>query len=247
MILPVDAHPLVQVLAVHFANPTYQRFSTLLAGAPLTTGRRTVANVLRTLRHLARGHLTNYQGVLSRAPWPGLGLGCALTRLVLDHLVPDGPVRLVGDDTVDGHKGPEVYGQARHRDAVRSTHSYTAWRYGHKWVVLAVLVRLPFATCPWALPVLIDLYRPAEDDRARRRPHRTPARIMCGPLRVLLIRFPGRAFVFAGDCGYGTHEVARFCYRHRARLTLVSKLHPDANLFDPPPPYAGKGRPRLKG
>ena len=27
----------------------------------------------------------------------------------------------------------------------------------------------------------------------------------------------------------------------------MSKLHPDANLFDPPPPYAGKGRPRVKG
>jgi hypothetical protein len=156
-------------------------------------------------------------------------------------------VCLVGDDTVDGHKGPKVYGKARHRDAVRSTHSYTAWRYGHTWVVLAVLVKLPFATRPWALPVLIDLYRSAEDDRARMRPHRTPARIMCGLLRLLLMRFPGRTFVFAGDSGYGTHEVARFCCRHRARLTLVSKLHPDANLFDPPPPYAGTGRPRLKG
>ena len=70
---------------------------------------------------------------------------------------------------------------------------------------------------------------------------------MCRLLRLLLIRFPERAFVFTGDSGYGTHEVARFCYRHRTRLTLVSKLHPDANLFDPPPPYAGKGRPRLKG
>src|SRR5205085_8020757 len=168
-------------------------------------------------------------------------------RFALDHLVPDGPVMLVGDDTVDGHKGKHVYGKARHRDAVRSSHSYTAWRYGHKWIVLAVLVKFPFATRSWALPVLIDLYRSAADDRARRRPHRTPARVMCGLLRLLLIRFPGRVFVFAGDSGYGTHEVARFCHRHRARLTLVSKLHPDANLFDPPPPYAGKGRPRVKG
>jgi hypothetical protein len=64
---------------------------------------------------------------------------------------------------------------------------------------------------------------------------------------VLLIRFPNRTFGFAGDAGYGTHEVTRFCQRHRNRLTLVSKLHPDANLFDPPPPYAGKGRPRVKG
>jgi DDE superfamily endonuclease len=247
MILPPEAHALVQVLVPVFTNPTYQRFSTLLAAALLTTGRRTVANLLRTLRHLAPGHRTDYQRVLSRAPWSGLALGCALVRFLLDHLVPDGPVMLVGDDTVDGHPGPKVYGKARHRDPVRSSHSYTAWRYGHKWVVLAILVKFPFATRPWALPVLIDLYRCAEDDRKRNRPHRTPAQLMCRLLRTLLVRFPGRTFVFAGDSGYGTHEVARFCYRHRDRLTLVSKLHPDANLFDPPPPYAGKGRPRVKG
>jgi hypothetical protein len=247
VILPPEAQPLVNALALSFTNPTYQRLSTLLVGALLTTGRRTIANVLRTLCHLAPGHRTSYQRVLSRAPWSGLDLGCSLVRFLLDHLVPDGPVVLVGDDTVDGHKGEHVYGKARHRDPVRSTHSYTAWRYGHRWVVLAVLVKFPFATRPWALPVLIDLYRSPEDDRKRNRPHRTPARIMCGLLRLLLIRFPGRTFVFAGDSGYGTHEVARFCYRHRSRLTLVSKLHPDANLFDPPPPYTGAGRPRLKG
>nr|WP_162671284.1 transposase [Gemmata massiliana] len=112
-------------------------------------------------------------------------------------------------------------------------------------MVLAVLVKFPFATRPWALPVLIDLYRSAEDDRNRR--HRTPARIMCVLLRVVLARFPERAVVFAGDSGYGTHEVARFCYCHRDRLTLVRKAHPDANVFDPPPPYTGKGRPRVKG
>jgi hypothetical protein len=247
MILPSEAIPLFQVLAPHFINPTYHRFATLLIAAVVTTGRRTVANLLRTLRHLAVGHRTDYQRVLSRAPWSGLELGGALTRFILDHWAADGPVMLVGDDTVDGHPGPKVYGKARHRDAVRSSHSYTAWRYGHKWVVLAVLVKFPFATRRWALPVLIDLYRSEEDNRKRGRHHRTPAQLMCRLLRFLLIRFPNRTFVFAGDAGYGSHEVARFCYRHRTRLTLVSKLHPDANLFDPPPPYAGKGRPWVKG
>ena len=66
-------------------------------------------------------------------------------------------------------------------------------------------------------------------------------------VRLLLIRFPGRTFVFVGDSSYGTHEVARFCHRHRTRLTLVSKLHPDANLFDPPPADRKPGRPRVKG
>src|SRR5262249_8175458 len=114
-------------------------------------------------------------------------------------LPPDRPVVLVGDDTVDEHKGKRVYGKARHRDPVRSTRSYTAWRYGHRWVVLAVLVRFPFAARPWALPVLVDLYRSEADDRKRRRPHRTPAQPMCRLLGLLLIRSPGRTFFFVGD------------------------------------------------
>jgi len=247
MILPPEAHPLVQVLALHFTGPTYQRFSTLLVGAVLTTGRRTVANLVRTLRHLAPGHPADYRRVLSRAPWSGAALGCALARFLLDHVVPDGPVALVGDDTVDGHPSLTVYGKGRHRDAVRSSHAYTAWRYGHKWVVMAVLVKFPFAARRWALPVLVDLYRTPEVSRAEGGRHRTPAQLMCRLLRLVLLRFPARTFVFAGDSGFGTHEVARFCRRHGARLTLVSKCHPDLNLFEPPPPYAGTGRPRVKG
>jgi hypothetical protein len=247
MILPDEATPLLLALAPAFTTPTGQRFALLLTAAILTTGRRTLANLLRTLGHLAHGHRTSYQRVLSSASWSGLRLACLLTRFLLQHWLPTDPVVLVGDDTVDGHKGKHVYGKARHRDPVRSSHSFTAWRYGHKWVVLAVLVRFPFATRPWALPVLVELYRSAEQNRQRRRPHRTPAQLMCRLLRLLLGWFPQRRFVFVGDAGYGTHEVARFVQRHRLRLTLVSKLHPDANLYEPPPPYNGHGRPRVKG
>jgi hypothetical protein len=247
MILPPEARPLLVELAPAFTRPTGRRFVVLLAAAILTQGRHTVANLLRTLGPLAPGHRSDYHRVLSRAPWSGLRLGCALAGSILRHLAPVGPVVLVGDDTVDGHPGRHAYGKARHRDPVRSTHAYTAWKYGHKWVVLAVLIRFPWATRPWALPVLVDLYRSEQDDRKRRRPHRTPAQLMCRLLRLLMMRLPGRRFVFVGDSSYGTHEVARFVHRHRERLVLVSQLHPEANLFDPPPPYRGSGRPRVKG
>jgi hypothetical protein len=247
MLLPAEAQPLLAAFLPHFTTPTYTRFVTLAAAAILTTGRRTVANLLRTVGDLAPGHDASYRRVLSSAEWSGLELGCALTRFLLTHVVPDGAVDLVGDDTVDGHPGVKVYGKGRHRDAVRSSHAYTAWRYGHKWVVLAVLVKFPFASRRWALPVLVDLYRTPEISKAEGVRHRTPAQLMCRLLRLVLLRFPDRAFVFAGDSGFGTHEVARFCHRHRRRLTLVSKLHPDANLFAPPPPYRGNGRPRVKG
>ncbi|WP_422927455.1 transposase [Singulisphaera sp. PoT] len=202
---------------------------------------------LRTVGDLAPGHRTDYRRVLSRAPWSGLRVSCTLARPILDRLCPLGPVFLVGDDTVDGHPGRCVYGKARHRDPVRSSHAYTAREYGHRRVVLAVLVRLPGTGRPRALPVLVDLYRSEEDDRRRGHPHRTPVRLMCRPLRALMMEFPRRRFVFVGGSGYGSHDVARLCHRHRPRLSPVSKLHPEANLFDPPPPYGGKGRPRVKG
>jgi hypothetical protein len=246
-ILPIEVTPLLAALQPAFTQPTFPRFALLMSAALLTTGRRTIANLLRTLGPLGKGHKTTYQRVFSAAAWSGLQLACLVARFVVTHWLPDGPILLVGDDTVDGHKGKKVYGKARHRDPVRSSHSYTAWRYGHKWVALCALVRFPFTTRPWALPLVVDLYRTAEQNRQRKRPHRTPAQLMCRLLRWMLGQFPKRRFLFVGDAGYGSHEVARFCYRHRDRLTLVSKLHADANLYRPPPPYKGKGRPRVKG
>lgn len=174
-----------------------------------------------------------------------------IAKFVLHRFVPDGVVLLCGDDTVDGHSGKNVYGKARHRDAVRSSHSYTAYRHGQKWVVLTLLVYLPYTNRPFALPLLVALYRDEKTNAAEGRRHKTPVQLMCGLLAVLMRWFPDRTFVFAGDGAYGTHEFARFAHRHRRRVGLVSKFVPDANLFAPPPkPGAHRcksGRPLVKG
>src|SRR5215211_40878 len=94
MILPPEAAPVLAALLPEFTQPTALRFTTLLAAALLTTGCRTVANLLRTLRHLAPGHPSAYRRILSRAPWSGLALGCSLAHLLLSVFVPDGPVVL---------------------------------------------------------------------------------------------------------------------------------------------------------
>jgi len=230
-----------------FTRPTARRFLTLLGAGILAVGRRTVANLLRTAGSLAAGAASSYRRVFSQARWSSIRLACVLARRIIDLLPADAAIVLVGDDTVFAHPGRHVFGKARHRDPVRSSHAYTAWRYGHKWVVLAVLVRFPFALRPWALPVLVALYRSEDDDRRERRRHRTPAQHAIRLLRLMFHWFPSRRFVFVGDSAYGTHEMARFCQRHRERLALVSKLHPEANLFAPAPAYRGQGRPRVKG
>jgi hypothetical protein len=241
--------PILSMFRPAFSAPTYHRFLVLALAAVLTTGRRTVTNLLRTVRAQAPGHVSSYHRVFSQRRWSAWALARTLLTFLLDHVVPPGPVLLAGDDTVTEHPGPQVFGKGRHRDGVRSTHSYTAYRWGHKWVVLSVLVKLPFASRPWALPVLAALYRPPEWDRVHGTRHKTPAHMARLLLARLMRWFPERHFIFVGDSGYGTSATARFCRQHRRHLTLVSKFYGDAALYDPPPPRTRGtiGRPRVKG
>lgn len=248
--VPHHFKPLLDDLSASFGRPqTARRFILFFAAAIVVTGDRTVSAVLRLLALIQPLNPSTYHRLFSHRRWSSKSLAKVITKFVLDRFVPDGPVKVVGDETVDGHRGKKVYGKARHRDAVRSSHSHTVYRYGHKWVVLAVLIELPYTNRPFALPILVALYRDKKTNLAEGRRHRTAAEIMCGLLATLMHWFPERKFVFAGDNAYGSHATARFAQRHRKRLTLVSKIVADANLFAPPPPHkkGNKGRPPIKG
>jgi hypothetical protein len=237
---------LLQGFADAFTVPTFQRFVILLFAAILTVGNRTITNLLRTVGPLATGHPSSYHRVFSRRRWSAWRLARSLAEFILRFWV-EGVVHLAGDDTVDEHRGKKVYGKACHRDAVRSTHSFTAYRWGHKWVVLTILVQFPFARRPWALPILVALYRSKKWNVQHGRRHKTPSELMRQLLVVLLRWFPTRRFVFTGDGGFGTHELAGFAHRHRQQLTLVSRFYGDANLYDPPSARRQRGRPAKKG
>jgi DDE superfamily endonuclease len=249
MNIPDFALPVLTIFRPTFSSPTYNRFLVLLVGALLTTGRRTITNLLRIVGHQAPGHMSSYHRVFSRRHWSPWALARGLMRFLLTYVVPTDPVFLAGDDTVAERPGPKVFGKGRHRDGVRSTHSYTAYRWGHKWVVVSVLIKLPFAIRPWALPALVALYRAPEWDEAHGTRHKTPAHLARLLLARLIRWFPERHFIFVGDTGYGTSETARFCRQHRRHLTLVSKVYGAAALSEPPPPRTPTtlGRPRVKG
>lgn len=259
--LPKAVGPVVSPFSIAFTKPTFQRVLVLFVGSVLAVGRHTVTAALRAGSSLASGHYTDYHRVFSRARWSLWPLAKLLCGMVL-ALVPDGePVVCTADDTAAQHKGKCVWGKDRHRDACRSTRSHTVWMFGHKWVVLAVNVQFTFASRPWALPVLVALYRTPGTNKKEKRRHKTPAELARGLMAVLLHWFPERRFILLGDGGYASHELARFCHRHRRQLTLVSLCHPQANLHLPPPkpkprtarlnsPKSGKnkgGRPRVKG
>ncbi len=159
-----------------------------------------------------------------------------LAGAVLAHLPEGEVVRVVMDDHATLHKGPHVYGKARHRDPVRGSQAHTVWLYGHKRVhPEAICVKFPFASRAWALPVLCGMYRDAPQNQKGGRRHKTPLGIARGLMATLCRWFPDRRFEFIGD--------------PRGRGVLVTR---GGGLRTPPRPadevrgQAGQGREPLR-
>jgi hypothetical protein len=254
-LLPQSLCNFFAIFASSFTKPTLLRFTLLAVACILTIGCRTTANLLRTLGCLAPGDPSAYRRVFSRNRWSTWSLGRVLASWVFDHLCGDGPILLAGDDTTSEHPGDKVYGKSCHRDAVRSSHTFTAYRWGLKWLVLAVLVRLPLTSRYWALPFFVVLLRSKKDDLKENGRHRTPAEVLKLMLFVLRRWFPERTFLLAADSGFASHDLAGFCAKQKGRLRFVSRFYADAALYLPPPEVhrtaTGKrrqgGRPRVKG
>jgi len=244
---PQEVQELYQEFVPGFRKRTAQRMLMLVLGAILLRGPRTFTRVLAFLSRFVSGHFTTFYRVFSRPHWSCWKVGRILSRLVIESAPPDEPVTILTDTTVSEHPGRCVYGKAKHRDAVRSSHCFTAWRWGQKWVVLAMAVPIPFVQRRWALPVMIALYRSQELNQQEGRRHKTPAQLARQMMRILIGWFPERSFILVGDGDFSSHETARFAQRYRRRLTFVGRFYRNAGLYDAPPPYTGNGRPRVKG
>jgi hypothetical protein len=99
-----------------FSTPTYHRFLILVLAALLTTGRRTVTHLRRTVQSQGHGHGSSDPRVWPQRRWSTWALARAVITDLLDYVVPPGPGLLAGEDTVTEPPGPQVFGKGRHRD-----------------------------------------------------------------------------------------------------------------------------------
>ena len=88
--LPKVALPLFRSVAGLASCRRPSDFLTLMFGAILATGRRTITNLLRAVGGLAPGHPSSYHRVFSRRRWSLWPLAHGLADLVLRHSGPRG-------------------------------------------------------------------------------------------------------------------------------------------------------------
>jgi hypothetical protein len=109
--------------------------------------------------------------------------------------------------------------------------------YGNNWVILGIVVRLPFMSRPVAVLVMAKLVIKGSNSKSRL----WLARRMAGRLAAAL---PGRQIRVVADSAYAGGELKGL----PAQVSWTTRLRKDAALHDLPPARTGRpGRPRVKG
>ncbi len=226
---------------------TWCKVEVLVAGAILARGQRTVSAVLRVMGLSQERNYAMYHQVLSRAVWSGLEVSAILLRLLLKTFDTGGPLVFGIDETIERRRGEKISAKGIYRDPVWSSRSHFVKASGLRWVSVMWLTRIPFAQRIWALPFLTAL---APSERYYQARGRKPKTITdWGRQLVLQLRrwLPNRVLVVVADRAYAALDFLHACTALQQPVTVITRLRLDAALYDPPPPYLGRGRPRKKG
>jgi DDE superfamily endonuclease len=230
-----------------FSHRVWRQAQMLLLGAMLTPGKRTVTSCLRIIGLSQERRFVNYHRVLSRARWSGRTASHLLLGLLVRRFVPEGPIVLGVDDTIERRRGKHIQARGIYRDPVRSSHSHFVKASGLRWVSLMLLTPIPWAARTWALPFLTCLApseRYMQKYRRRHKPVLDWARQMIWQAQRWL---PNRELVVVGDSAFSALEWLSALVRRN--ITVVTRLRLDAALYDPAPVRrpGTNGRPRKKG
>jgi DDE superfamily endonuclease len=243
---------MIQVLAPFaplFSERVFQHVQLLLVGAILAPGKRTVASALRAVSLEDERRFCRYHRVLNRAVWSSREASRVLLGLLVEAFVPEGPLVLGIDETLERRRGKKISAKGIYRDPVRSSREHFVKTSALRWVCLTLLVPVPWASRVWSLPFLSALAyseRYAEEQGKR---HKTLTD-WAGQLLLLVRRwYPEREIVAVADGGYAALKLLDRCRRLSEPITFITRLRLDAALYEPAPPrHCGQiGRPRLKG
>jgi hypothetical protein len=234
--LPASLAALLMVFQPCFTAPSFRTFYALASGFIAQTGRRTVCGMLvgAGLSRLWPHDRAHY--FFAKARWSPDRLGLTLARLVVELLIPgDAPVLVAIDDTLFKRRGKKVWAASWFHDGSATGAHPVA--YGNNWVILGIIVSLPFIGRPVCLPVLARLVVKNTTSSSRLYLARTMIEALAGVL-------PGRIIHGVGDAAYSGKDLRGL----GDRITWTTRLRKDAALYDLAPARTGqRGRPKVKG
>jgi hypothetical protein len=205
---------------VHESDAQYELLASLLVSGPLNSFPELSQSPL-----FQRQWPSAYQAIRR-----GQQDGEWLTAYTSQHVPPDSVFALDCSAWVhprarvlDGQQFTRVPSRAVSGHAIAQGHVYSALAY------------IPERRGSWAPPI----------STARVQPEQTPVEQGIVQVEKLRAARPNSRDIVTGDGSYGNHDFLGGV--QPTGITAIARLRCDRVLYGPPPPYAGRGRPRVHG
>ena len=202
-----------------FTAPSLRTFAALVTGLVAASGKRTVTGMLtaagpsRTWSH-DRAH-----AFFSRASWNVEVLGLALSHLLVRSLLTEGAALTVAvDDTLFKRSGKKVFAAAWQHDGAAKGPKPV--RRGTCFVVVGIVVELPFCSRPVCLPVMARLWQPKTGP--------SKVEIAASMIRLLAVCHHERRLDVVADAAYRGKALRDL----RENVTFTTRLPANSVLYD---------------
>jgi DDE superfamily endonuclease len=219
-----------------FSQRVWPQALTLVMGALLAPGKRTVSQVLRVMGLADEPQFQRYHRVLNRAVWSSQQASRRLLALLVSTFAADGVIVMGLDDTIERRWGKRIAARGIYRDPVRSSQDQFVKTSGLRWLSLMLLVPIPWAQRVWALPFLTVLAPSERYNQTQERRHKALtdwARQMLVQVRRWL---GNRPIVVVADSSFAALEFLGSVSHLPNPVHVVTRLRLDAALYEPAPP-----------
>jgi hypothetical protein len=248
MSLPTPIIQVLQHFRPAFTRPTWDKALVLVVGIILARGRRTVTAALKQMGLHNDADFALFHQVLNRASWSCLTLSRLLLQLLVGSFVEvGGTLQIVIDETLERRWGRKISKRGHYRDNLQSSKEQSVSTSGLRWVVMMLVVRVPWTTREWALPFFSVLVTTPQVSEQLGKPHKTIAQIAAQMVIAVRRWLPNIPITVVEDSAYSVVELGLCCAKHN--VTLIAPLRFDARLYAPAPPRkkGTNGRPPVKG
>lgn len=232
--------------SVLFSRSSWQTSLTLLLGAILRKGSRTVTGILRGTGLSQDRGFSKYHRILNSLHWSPKRGSEILLKMLLKLVGKERPVILI-DETLERRKGKKIRAKGYYRDAARSSRSKVVNTKGLKWLVMALSFRFNFAVRAFALPFFTILEPSKNSTKKQGKRHKTGLDWSIQMVMQLIRWAPAVPFILVGDGGFACAKLAWICFKNN--IALVSRLKINARIYALPEetPAGKRGRKPKKG
>ena len=204
-------------------------FRTMVGAWIVCLGRRTISRVWETTGQSdSRDHSSAFR-LFSAAAWNWDEVCRILILAIVARLVPGMRIWVVVDDTLCHKRGAKVAFGGIFLDAVLSSRKHKVFRFGNNWVMLGIVVQLPFRKDRYFC--LSSLWRVYEKQGKRSRSdHRSKSQLAAELVNQFARLFPERKIQVVGDCAY----VGKYLLQNReVNVEVIGPIRWDAALSMP--------------